>query len=83
MVSIPKILMIMMAVPIIVVYTMFDLFMGNLDRNRGRPGGDGSYEFAVKNFDEKYGQQFKMSTKSIEDDIPYTVVASMFASQVS
>ena len=83
MVPIPQILLIMMAVPIIVVYTMFDLFMGNLGRNRGGPGGDGSYEFAVKNFDEKYGQQFKMSTKNIEGNVPYTVVASTFALQVS
>ena len=83
MVPIPQILLIMMAVPIIVVYTMFDLFMGNLGRNKGHPGGDGSYEFAVKNFDEKYGQQFKTSTKNIEGNVPYTVVASTFASHVS
>lgn len=83
MVPLPRILLIMTAVPIIVVYTMFDLFMGNLGRNKGHPGGDGSYEFAVKNFEEKYGQQFKTSTRNIEGNVPYTVVASTFASQVS
>ena len=72
----------MMAVPIIVVYTMFDLFMANLGRNKGMPDGNGSYEFAVKNFDEEYGQQFMMSTKNIEGNVPYTVVASTFALQV-
>ncbi|KAF8688273.1 hypothetical protein AX14_003473 [Amanita brunnescens Koide BX004] len=64
-------------VPIIVVCTMFDRFMASLSRPRGANmgKGDGSFESAVKIFQEQYGQQFKASTKNVEGEIPYTVVA--------
>ena len=66
-----------MTVPIIVVYTMFDRFMANLNLGKGRV--DGSFEFAVKQFNQKYGQQFKTSMANIGDNVPYTVVASTYA----
>ncbi|KAF8334405.1 hypothetical protein F5887DRAFT_1285910 [Amanita rubescens] len=58
-------------VPMIVVYTKFDLFMVN-DWHRREWKGDGSLESAEKYFNEKYGQLF---TKNIEGQIPYTIVS--------
>ena len=69
-------------VPIIVVYTKFDLFMANNQRRgKGNTGkGDGSLESAEKYFYEKHSQLFAKSTKNIEGQIPYTVVSSAFMS---
>ena len=76
----------MLIVPIIVVYTKFDLFMANLRRNKnGTWKGDTTQEDAEKHFNEKYGQPFVLSTKDVwgPGRIPYTVASSTFVLQVA
>jgi hypothetical protein len=69
-----------MIVPIIIVYTQFDLFVAGLSGPKsGQPKVDYSQEAAEKHFHEKYGQVFQTST----GQIPYTVVSGMFASQIA
>ncbi len=83
--SLSRFLLIVITVPIIVVYTKFDLFMANNQRRgKGNTGkGDGSLEVAEKYFYEKYSQLFAKSTKNIEGSIPYTIVSSAFVSPVA
>jgi len=58
-------------VPIIVVYTKFDLRAERLDE-------DGK-EFTELSFKEKYGQKIEQRTKHcVMRQIPYTVVTSIF-----
>ncbi len=70
-----------MTVPIIVVFTKFDLFVEGLNKGTGSLGmGDGSPESAERYFQENYGPLFETSTKKIAGQVPYTVVASTFYS---
>ncbi|KAF8351830.1 hypothetical protein F5887DRAFT_3940, partial [Amanita rubescens] len=62
-------------VPIIVVYTKFDLFMANSQRRGKGNTGKGDLESAEKHFYDKYGQLFAKSTKNIEGRVPYTIVS--------
>ena len=76
----------MLIVPIIVVYTMFDLFEVILRRDEnGVVTSDVAQEAAEKHFNEKYGQSFALSTKDVggPGQIPYTVASSMFTLQVA
>lgn len=76
----------MMIVPTIIVYTQFDLFVAGLCRPKtGQPKVDCSQEAAEKHFHEKYGQQFQISMRNTDGpgQIPYTVVSSTFASQMT
>ena len=76
----------MTIVPIIIVYTQFDLFVAGLSRPKnGQPKVDYSQEAAEKHFHEKYGQQFQTSTRNIDgpNQIPYTFVSGTFASQIT
>ena len=76
----------MLIVPIIVVYTKFDLFMVKLRRNKnGTWNSDTTQEDAEKNFNEKYGQSFASSTKDVWGlgQIPYTVASSTFVIQAT
>ena len=70
--------------PIIVVYTKFDLFMASNQRKcKGIVGkGGSSLESAEKHFYDMYGQLFAKSTENIEGQIPYTIVSSAFVSPV-
>jgi hypothetical protein len=73
-------------VPIIVVYTKFDLFIVNLRRNKNNAGKrDTTNEAAEMHFNEKYGQSFASSTKDVwgPGQIPYTVASSTSALQVT
>jgi hypothetical protein len=63
-----------MTVPIIVVFTKFDLFVEGLNKGTGSP------ESAERYFQENYGPLFETSTKKIAGQVPYTVVASTFYS---
>ncbi len=75
----------MLIVPIIVVYTKFDLFIVNLRRNKNGAGkSDTTQEAAEKHFNEKYGQSFALSTKDVwgPGQIPYTVASSTYVLQV-
>lgn len=70
----------MMIVPIIIVYTQFDLFVAELSGLKGdQPKVDCSQKAAEKHFHEKYGQVFQTST----GQIPYTVVSSTFAFHIA
>lgn len=75
--------LIVLIVPIIVVYTKFDLFIVNLRRNKNGVGkSDSNPETAEQFFNEKYGQTFESSTKDV-GQIPYTVASSRFTLQVT
>ncbi len=68
-------------VPIIVVYTKFDIFIENNLREgkNSTRRANCSLESAAKYFNEKYDRSFRKSTKNIGGEIPYTVVTSRFA----
>lgn len=69
----------MSTVPIIVVFTKFDLFVEDLNGQRG--GKDKiSREFAERRFKEEHSHALEKWTKSISSQIPYNFVASMFVS---
>jgi hypothetical protein len=78
--SLSRILLIVMTVPIIIVYTKYDLFMAN---NQRTGKGDDSLEVAEKHFYAMYGQLFAKYTKNIKGQIPYTFVSSEFVSPVA
>lgn len=59
-------------VPIIVVFTKFDLFMTGLDEEKEKT----SQELAEQKFKERYGQILEKLTRDISGKIPYTLVAS-------
>jgi hypothetical protein len=67
-------------VPIIVVFTKFDHFVGNLCRRRAAKGKI-SLEFAETKFKNEQGQAFEKATRNISGKIPYTTVASKFTSE--
>ncbi|KAF8351810.1 kinase-like domain-containing protein [Amanita rubescens] len=66
--------MIQKHVPIIVVFTKFDLFVSQMAK-QGRQNGESIQEFAEKEFQKRYGQKFEASIKSGSGGIPYTFVA--------
>ena len=63
--------------PIIVVFTKFDLFLARLAR-RGeiKDKRNNSLEAAEAIFKEKYGRIFDKSTKNMEGHIPYALVTT-------
>jgi len=81
--SLSRFLLIVITVPIIVVYTKFDLFMANNQRRGKGNTGKGDLESAEKHFYDKYGQLFAKSTKNIEGRVPYTIVSSAFVFPVA
>ncbi|KAF8331196.1 hypothetical protein F5887DRAFT_1287007 [Amanita rubescens] len=61
-------------VPIIVVFTKFDLFIACLSRrNRGKENI--SMDLAEKKFRDEHGVAFEKATQNISGKIPYTTVA--------
>ena len=66
----------MSTVPMIIVFTKFDLFVAR------QCGGkdDISVEFAERKFKEEHSQAFEKWTKNISGQIPYNVAASRFVS---
>ncbi len=66
-------------VPIIVVFTKFDLFIAALSR-RSRGKEKISMDVAEKKFRDEHGVAFEKTTQNISGKIPYTTVASMFTS---
>lgn len=65
----------MSTVPIIVVFTKFDLFVASLANGKK---GKINLEFAEKRFKNKHGQAFEKATRKILGKIAYTTVASTF-----
>ena len=65
--------------PIIVVFTKFDLFVAKLNLQRGEKDSI-SLEFAERQFKEEQDQAFQKWTNNISSPIPYIVAASMFFS---
>lgn len=65
----------MTSVPIIVVFTKFDLFLMGL-RKRGEAKDPISLELAEKIFKKKHGPVFDKLTKNIGGQIPYALVSS-------
>ncbi|KAF8351862.1 hypothetical protein F5887DRAFT_1068257 [Amanita rubescens] len=61
-------------VPIIVVFTKFDLFIAGLSR-RSRRKESISMEVAEKKFRDEHGVAFEKATQNISGKIPYTTVA--------
>ena len=69
----------MSTVPIIIVFTKFDLFVAQLNMQRG--GKDKiSLESAERNFKEEHSQALEKWMNNISSQIPYNVAASMFVS---
>ena len=65
----------MAIVPIIIVFTKFDLFITELgEESMGKEKT--SQEFAEREFKERYGQIFEKLTRDISSKIPYALVAS-------
>ena len=69
----------MAIVPIIIVFTKFDLFITRLGEESVRKEKT-SQEFAEREFKERYGQMFEKLTGDISGKIPYALVASKFVS---
>ena len=67
-------------VPIIVVFTKFDLFVASLSR-RSAGRGKISLDVAETRFQNEHGQAFEKATHNIAGKIPYTTVASTFSSE--
>ena len=67
-------------VPIIVVFTKFDLFVASLSR-RSAGRGKISLEVAETRFQSEHGQAFEKATHNLSGKIPYTTVASTFLSE--
>ena len=65
----------MTTVPIIVVFTKFDLFVAMLD-NDAMQKGKSSQELAEREFRKRYSQVYESSTKGVPGQIPYALVAS-------
>lgn len=68
--------------PIIVVFTKLDLLVASLDRSDAKRG-ESSQEMAEAYFQEKYAEGFEKSTKNTMGQIPYALVASTSASDVT
>ncbi len=72
----------MTTVPIIVVMTKFDLYIAWLSR-RGKLKGPNISQEAVQLFKQMYGHRFEMVGVSQDRPIPYTLVSSMFTSEIT
>ena len=72
--------LIVITVPIIVVFTKFDLFVASLSR-RSAGRGKISLDVAETRFQNEHGQAFEKATHNIAGKIPYTTVASTFSSE--
>jgi hypothetical protein len=70
----------MSTVPIIVVFTKFDLFVASLAR-RSKGKDKINVEFAEERFKREHGRAFEKATHDILGKIPYTTVASTFTSE--
>ena len=70
----------MSTVPVIVVFTKFDLFVASLAKWGGKKGKI-NLEFAEKRFKSKHGQAFEKATHNMLGKISYTTVASTFISE--
>ncbi|KAF8690274.1 hypothetical protein AX14_003036 [Amanita brunnescens Koide BX004] len=67
----------MTIVPIIVVYTKFDLIIPTRSKGKARSRKEGDCQGSAESyFKERYGKLFEASTKNIEGQIPYTAVAT-------
>ena len=64
--------------PIIVVFTKFDLFVASLARRSA--GRKVNLEVAETRFKSEHGQAFEKATNNLSGRIPYTTVASTFTS---
>lgn len=74
----------MTIVPIIVVYTKFDLIIPTRSKGKACSRKEGDCQGSAESyFKERYGKLFEASTKNIEGQIPYTAVASTFWSHIS
>ena len=70
----------MSTVPIIAVFTKFDLFVASLAK-RSKEKGEINVEFAEERFKRKHSQAFEKATHDILGKAPYTTVASTFTSE--
>jgi hypothetical protein len=71
-------------VPIIVVFTMFDLFVWNLGLGEKSTGkGKIDLELAEENFKERYGEVFQRSTMITAGEIPYALVTCTFDHKIA
>ena len=68
-----------MTVPIIVVFTKFDLYVAGLQRRSGTKDKI-SYQFAEDDFKKELDHTFYKSMS--EGQIPYALVSSMFLSRL-
>ena len=68
-------------VPIVVVFTKFDLFVAKLEKNAGE--GKIDLELAEENFKERYGEVFQRSTMITAGEIPYALVTCTFAHKIA
>jgi len=75
--SLPNAALTVTTVPIIVVFTKFDLFIASLS-GRSRGEENISVDLAEKMFRDEHGPTFERATHNISGNIPYTAVASMF-----
>ena len=75
--SSPSAALIVTTVPIIVVFTKFDLFLAGLSR-RSRGKEKISMDLAEKKFRDEHGVAFERATQNISGKIPYATVSSMF-----
>lgn len=68
-------------VPIVVVFTKFDLFVAKLEKNAGE--GQIGLESAEENFKEGYGAMFQRSTMIAAGQITYGLVSSTFFHEIA
>lgn len=68
----------MITVPIIVVFTKFDLFIDSLNK-----AGTDVQNLAEEKFKERYSRIFENATKSDLDHTQYTLVSSTFGPRSS
>ena len=68
----------MTIVPVIIIFTKFDLFVQALG-NEGSQNGKISREMAEREFRKRYSQIFEASTKGTVSQTPYTLVARSFS----
>jgi len=64
-------------VPIIVVFTKFDLFVDSLGKQSAGEGKN-NLELAEEDFKERYDQAFERSTEDVGGHVPYVLVTSKF-----
>ncbi|KAF8329944.1 hypothetical protein F5887DRAFT_1163193 [Amanita rubescens] len=74
--SLPNAVLTVTTVPIIVVFTKFDLFIASLS-GRSRGEENISVDLAEKMFRDEHGPTFERATHNISGNIPYTAVARL------